>query len=154
MGSDTKTGDKDPDFLEQNRKAEALIESGDLPAAARILVAIVDKAPDNWQAFNNMGIISWRRGAFDDAYATFLHACELKPDYVDALINLFDVSLKLRKINDILPVLKKGLQAVPDHEEIKAIVESIEDQGDGIYSTERAMRVLKKSVSSDENRST
>lgn len=153
MGSGEDKGDNKSDFLEENEKAEHLIESGDLPSAAKILVDIVDKDPDNWQAFNSMGIISWQKGAFDEAYATFLHACELKPDYVDALINLFDVSLKLRNINQVLPVLENALQLIPDHEELKVIVESIKGQGDDIYTSERAMRVLKKSVSDDENQS-
>lgn len=151
MGSEKSKEDRNSNFLEENKKAERLIEAGDLPSAAKILVDIVDKDPENWQAFNNMGIISWRKGAIEEAYTTFIHACNLKPDYVDALINLFDASLRLRKINEILPILKIALKEMPDHEELKAIVESIEDQGSKIYSSERAMRVLKKSISSDEN---
>ncbi len=151
MGSDNLENDKGPDFLEENRKAESLIEAGDFPSAAKILVDIVDKDPENWQAFNNMGVISWQKGAVIDAYNTFIHSCELKPDYVDGLINLFDVSLKLRKVNEVLPILKRALNMLPDDEELKVIIDSIEEQGDKIYTSERAMRVLKKSSTDNNN---
>jgi tetratricopeptide (TPR) repeat protein len=150
MGSNNEQNEKEPLFLEENKKAEEFIEAGDFPSAAKILVDIVDKDPKNWRAYNNMGIISWETGTVDEAYTTFKYTCELKPDYVDALINLFDVSLKLRKINEVLPIMKQALQMIPDNEEIKAIVDSIEEQGEQIYSSERAMRVLKKNSSTGE----
>ncbi|MGD9201839.1 MAG: hypothetical protein PVI26_09765 [Chitinispirillia bacterium] len=128
-----------PLFDEENMRAERHIESGDLASAAKILVAVVEKDPDNWRAYNNFGIISWNKKAWEDSYTSFKHACSLKPDYVDALINLFDISLKLRKAEESLPVFKKALDIIPDNEEISIIVEAIESQGDEIYTSERAL---------------
>lgn len=128
-------------FVEENKKAEDNIETGDLPSAAKILVMIVEKDPKNWRAYNNMGIISWEKSAWEDAYTTFKHACELKPDYTDALINLFDASLKLRRIDEVLPIFKKTLEIDPDNKEIQILVESIEKQGDEIYTSERALNI-------------
>lgn len=133
--------EKEALFTKENEKAENYIQAVDLPSAARILVDIVEKDPGNWRAFNNMGIISWERSAWEDAYTTFKRACTLKPDYTDALINLFDAALKLQRINDALPVFKKALEIAPDNEETGVIVESIETQGEDIYTSERALSI-------------
>lgn len=128
-------------YIKENQQAEDFIEAGDLPSAAKILVDIVEKAPDNWRAFNNMGIISWAQKAWKDAYISFKHACELKADYTDALVNLFDAALKLGCVNNALPIFKKALEVDPDNEEAKVIVEGINEQGEEIYSSKRALIV-------------
>ena len=75
-------------FAEENREAEAQISAGDLAAGARILVDIIGRDPRNFGAYNNIGIISWMRKAWEDAYSMFMKSVSLKPDYGDALINL------------------------------------------------------------------
>jgi tetratricopeptide (TPR) repeat protein len=141
MGSNKSQIDDNALYIEENEKAENYIQSGDFSSAAKVLVGIVEKDPKNWRAYNNMGIISWEKESWEDAFTTFKHSCEIKPDYTDAVINFFDASLKLKRINEALPVFKQALQAAPDNEEIKVITESIESQGDEIYSSERALRI-------------
>ncbi len=141
MDSNGPQVEKEALFVEENEKAEEYIQAGDLPAAARILVDIVEKDPENWRAFNNMGIISWERKAWEDAFTSFKQACTLKPDYPDALINLFDAALKLQRIHEIQPVFEKAREADPENEEITIIAESIETQGDNIYTSERALSI-------------
>lgn len=126
-------------FEEENQQAEQFISSGDLPAAARILVSIVEKDPQNARAFNNMGIISWMQKAWHDAYYSFARAVELRPDFSDALVNLFDAALKLRKIDEVTPLFEKAAQLAPESEEINVIHESIKEQGEEIYLSERGL---------------
>ena len=128
-------------FIEENQKAENFIEAEDLRSAAKILVDVVQHDPNNWRAYNNLGIISWSKSAWEDAYTMFKHAAELNPSYTDALMNLFDASLKLKRVPEALPVFKAGLAVNPDDEEVKIIVESIETQGDEIYRSERALGI-------------
>jgi tetratricopeptide (TPR) repeat protein len=142
MGPRIKSTDQQEQFSDENRRAEELISKGDLPAAAAILVDVVDKDPQNHRAYNNMGIISWTRKAWQDAYAMFKRSVELKPDYADALVNLFDASLKIRRAREILPLLKKALETDPSLEDVAIIAESIETQSDeDIYSSERALMI-------------
>ncbi len=128
-------------FLEENLQAEEYINKGDLPAAARILVKVVEQDPQNWRAYNDMGIISWIQKAWEDSWSMFKLACSIKADYTDALVNFFDAGLKLRRIDQVLPFLKEALSKNPDLQEISILAESIETQGDEIYSSERAMKV-------------
>ncbi len=128
-------------FEEENRKAEEHISSGDLPAAARILVSVVERDQTNARAFNNMGIISWMQKAWHDAYFSFKRAAELHPDYSDALINLFDAALKLRKIDEIAPMFRKAAELAPENEEVKVISDAITEQGEDIYVSERGLMI-------------
>jgi tetratricopeptide (TPR) repeat protein len=128
-------------FSGENQKAEALISEGNLAEAARILVAVIDKDHDNFRAYNNVGIISWTRKAWEDAYSMFKKSATIKPDYTDALINLFDGALKLRRIPDALPFFEKALAKNPGIEEIRIIRDGIVAQGNDIYKSERGLVV-------------
>jgi tetratricopeptide (TPR) repeat protein len=141
--ADTKSADTTPAglFVEENMKAEALISEGDLAAAARILVEIIGKDANNSRAYNNVGIISWSREAWEDAYSMFKKSVTIKPDYTDALINLFDGALKLHRISEALPLFEAALSVNPDLAEIRIIRDGIVAQGDGIYKSERGLVV-------------
>jgi tetratricopeptide (TPR) repeat protein len=128
-------------FTEENRRAEELISDSDLPAAAKILVDIIAKDESNYRAYNNIGIIAWMQKGWEDAYSMFKKAIHIRPDYADALINLFDAGLKLRRILEILPFFEKAVALAPDSEEIRIIRDSIVSQGDGIYKSERGLVV-------------
>ncbi len=128
-------------YVEDNKSAEEYINRDDLPSAAKILVDIVEKDPGNWRAFNNMGIISWLKKAWKDAYLMFKRSSELNPYYTDALINLFDAALKIHRVKEILPIFKIAMEKNPGNEEIQIIVEAIETQDEDIYKSERALTI-------------
>jgi tetratricopeptide (TPR) repeat protein len=128
-------------FVEENRQAEDAITANDLPRAAGILVEIVGNDPENFRAFNNMGILSWSQKNWQDAYSMFLRSVSIKPDYADALANLFDAALKLKKINEIRPLFDKACIQNPDLEEVKILRDSILEQGDNIYTSRRALTI-------------
>ncbi len=140
MSPETPSNTQDR-FIEENKQAESYITSGDLSAAAKILVPIVEKDPANWRAFNNIGIISWCQRDWEEAYRMFKKACALKPDYADALYNLFDAALKLKRIPEAQMFFEKALHENPDDEEMKIIVDAIREQGDDIYQSQRALEV-------------
>lgn len=128
-------------FVEENQQAEQFISAGDLAAAARVLVDIVGKDPANHRAYNNIGIVSWMRKAWEDAYSMFKKSTDFKHDYADALVNLFDAALKLRRIPDALPCFERALAANPGLQEMRLIRDSIVEQGEGIYKSERGLIV-------------
>lgn len=128
-------------FARENQQAEEHISTGSLAPAARILVEVVEKDPLNWRAFNNLGIIAWMQEAWEDAYSMFKKSVSLRPDYNDALVNLFDAALKLKRAPDALPLFEKAIDSVTDKEELSLIIQSIKEQGDTIYYTPRAQAV-------------
>jgi tetratricopeptide (TPR) repeat protein len=128
-------------FSEENCRAEELITRENLPGAAKILIEIIKLDPENYRCYNNFGLIAWHRSAWKDAFGMFKKAVEVKPDYGDGLINLFDAALKLRRIAEIKVFFEKARTLNPQNEEIKIIDECIESEGDTIYQSERALRI-------------
>lgn len=128
-------------FTAENLIAEDAISQGDLPQAAQILVQIVEKDPRNWRAYNNMGVLSWIRQHWNDAYVMFKKSASINPTYIDALLNLFDASLKLKKVTEVLPIFELALQTDPDLNEIKILHQNIIDQGENIYFSPKALSI-------------
>lgn len=137
-------------FTEENGKAEALIAGGNLPEAAKILVDIIELDPENYRAYSNIGIIAWMRKAWEDAYSMFIKAVSIRPDYTDGLINLFDATLKLHRVREMVPLLEKALSINPHNEELKVLQEAIQKEGDGIYSSERGLHIGRHNPRIDE----
>ena len=128
-------------FREENIRAEEAIAGGDLSEAAAILVNIVENDPGNWRAFNNMGILSWSQQAWNDAYTMFRKSVALRPDYTDALVNLFDAALKLRKISEVRFCFEEACAMNPQSEELVVLRDSIVEGGDNVYHSRRAYAV-------------
>jgi tetratricopeptide (TPR) repeat protein len=128
-------------FASQNSRAEALIEQGDYPLAAELLIDIVQKDPGNAHAYNNLGVLSWTREKWLDAYILFRKAVELQPAYTDALANLFDAALKLKKVHEVAPCFEKAQSLDPSNEEVAMIYDTIRHLGNDIYSTARALEI-------------
>ncbi len=128
-------------FIEKNQLAEHLIASGDLPAAAALLVEIIDGDAANFRAYNNLGMICWARKEWEDAFAMFRKSSALQPGYIDALVNLFDAGLKLRRVAEILPVFDSALALNPDLTAIRAIRDKALCLGDSVYRSDRALRI-------------
>ncbi|MBN1128777.1 MAG: tetratricopeptide repeat protein [Chitinispirillaceae bacterium] len=128
-------------YQNQNSRAEELIQKGDYPLAAEILIDIVQKDPSNAPAYNNLGVLSWAREKWQDAYVMFRKAVELEAKFTDALMNLFDASLKLKKAHEVLPCLEKAVALDPENEEITMIADTAKRLGNDIYSTNRALEL-------------
>lgn len=128
-------------FKEENLLAEEAITGGKLSEAAALLVNIVENDPENWRAFNNMGILSWSQKCWNDAYTMFRKSVSLRPGYADALVNLFDAALKLKKIHEVTSFFETACEINPEMEEITILRDSILKQGDAIYTSKRAFSI-------------
>lgn len=128
-------------FAEKNCHAEELITAGKHAEAAGILVSIIQQDERNWRAYNNIGILSWVRENWEDAYVMFKKSVSIKPAYTDALINLFDAALKLKKIKEIRPMFEIAAQTDSSLEDIRIILEQITEQGNDIYICKRALQI-------------
>jgi tetratricopeptide (TPR) repeat protein len=120
-------------------RAESLIISEDYPEAASILLTILDEDPKNCKAYNNLGIISWNQKNWSDAHSLFKHAVDCDNTNGDAIVNLFDASLKLHKIEDDKEIFLNAPNTVDNDDEVNEIAKGIIDEGDDIYFCMRAL---------------
>ena len=88
-------------------------------SAILIYTDILEKYPDNAECYNGLGIICFYWGRFDDAYRLFLKAVEINPLDVDTLMNLWDVSLKLDKQQDVKQLMEMALTMDPSLKELE-----------------------------------
>ncbi len=121
--------------------AEQMIEEGRLPEAARILVNILQENPADARVLNDIGILSWVQGAWEDAYLMFRRSCEVAPEYCDAAMNLFDAALKLRRIPDAKRFISQAALLNPESEELTIFAEAVENNSNNIYNSERALKI-------------
>lgn len=128
-------------FVDENLQAEDALTNGNAAEAAKILVSITEKDPENWRAFNNLGILSWSRKSWLDAFVMFKTSVLLNPDYEDALINLFDAALKLKKVHEIQPLFDIALKMNPDLTDVKIINDTILSLNEEIYLSKRALSI-------------
>lgn len=128
-------------FGEENSRAELAIANGRNQEAAKLLLDIIDKDPDNWRAYNNLGILSWSTSKWIDAYQLFKKAVSLKGDFEDALVNLFDAALKLRKINEVSSLFNAAIELNPSLNDVRTIYETIIGMREEIYQSKRALSI-------------
>ncbi len=133
-------------FIAENMQAEDAITNGNESLAAGIIVNIIEKDPSNYRAFNNMGILSWYRKCWADAFVSFKTAVSFKPDYEDALVNLFDAALKLKRVAEVKSIFENALTINPNLEDIRAICNSIASLDNDIYLSKRALSLGFSSV--------
>ncbi len=51
-------------YEDENGRAEELINNGNIADAASILLSIIDRAPENSRAYNNLGMVAWKDRSF------------------------------------------------------------------------------------------
>jgi GT2 family glycosyltransferase/Tfp pilus assembly protein PilF len=119
---------------ELNRQAEHLIREGMPQKAVALLLQVLDHDPDNFSAYNNLGLVNWYLGKATDAYALFQKAISLNPICEDAHINLFDAALKLQRVDRIRPLLENALRLAPGLPDLRTILTAIDQRGKDIYT--------------------
>ena len=126
--------------IKENEAAEEQIIAGNLPQAAAILMDIIDSDPKNSRAYNNLGVIAWEMENWYDALGLFKEALKQKPDYADAASNLFNVALKLHKINEVRDIIIKCSDLLPYDEDMEDLGTALREDGDDIYYCGRGLQ--------------
>lgn len=81
----------DVDLL--NVEANMYYKANDLVNYKRVVNEMISNDPNNAQLYYNLGVASKKNGEIDDALKYYSKAIELKPDYVEALINKSQIIL-------------------------------------------------------------
>jgi len=65
-----------------------LSDSNFVDDAGQLYQAVLQFAPDSYEAHNNLGTVHFKKGMFDEADAQYRRAIELKPDLAEGYFNL------------------------------------------------------------------
>jgi tetratricopeptide (TPR) repeat protein len=103
-------------------KAESALEKAKQAEAILIYLDAIKLQPQNPQAYNGLGIISFAEKRHADAFGLFEAASGLHPLDQDILMNLWQCAQTLRREGDVLPRLKDSLERNPALSDVRAIV--------------------------------
>ena len=99
---------------EMLERAARLEEEGKIAEAVQLYGEVLEKYPDNAQAYNNFGAVLLRAGKLEEAKFSFEKAAELDPAYDTPLSNLGYMYLVIEENYDrALPFLQAALEINP-----------------------------------------
>ena len=101
-------------------EAEKLIRDKEYGRAIPLLLAVIEKEPNNYKAYNHLGVIAWFHGNLPDAANFFKETLRLKPDFTDAAFNLADVHEAASDVASARRVLQALLEQNPGLTEARA----------------------------------
>jgi tetratricopeptide (TPR) repeat protein len=118
---------------ELTREGDRLLSEGLFDKAGAVFTKLLVQDSGNFTAINNLGLVDWYRGDAAAAYAKFRQSLELSPAYEDALINLFDAALALKKVDEVRPLFERALAQNPSLRDAREILSQIKLRGNHIY---------------------
>jgi GT2 family glycosyltransferase/Flp pilus assembly protein TadD len=102
----------EPTLVEQ-KKQEAIrcLDEGEFDAAVLLFSDLLAENLEDAEAYNGLGIVSFYREQYDDAYHLFERSLEIQPISRDALMNFYDVAMKLGRKEDAIMRIKNACNA-------------------------------------------
>lgn len=96
-------------------KAIELHQSGDYEQADLLYQKVLDSNPENANALHFYGLLHFHRGEMQQATQLILACIGLKPDYLDAYLNLGNVFMALESFDNAGKCYEKALELNPHH---------------------------------------
>jgi len=127
---------------DQLANGEQLFAEGKVEEAIKCFESILANEPDNTDALNNLGVVSYGIGNAESAEIFFLKALEVNPSHINALMNIADVYSASGLINESAQYLTKAIELEPKNPEIWASLSSFYNK---IGSHEEAKAARQKS---------
>jgi len=123
-------------------KGEMLYNEGKVEEAIQCFEEILASDPNNTDAYNNLGVISYALGYAQSAETFLLKALEIDSNHVNALMNLADVYCASGHVNEAAKYMTKAIELEPKN---PAIWISLSNFYKRIGSQEESHAALKKS---------
>jgi tetratricopeptide (TPR) repeat protein len=143
--------DDQPNVFErkdQLANGEKLFAEGKVDEAVQCFEKVLAQDPNNTDAHNNLGVISYAVGNMESAEIFFLKTLEINPNHVNALMNIADVYTASGHINEAAKYLTKAVDLEPKKPEVWASLSSFYQR---IGSNEEAEAAKQKSESLMQN---
>ncbi|KPA16308.1 membrane protein [Candidatus Magnetomorum sp. HK-1] len=107
-------------------KGEKCFASGDLEEAEKIFQKVVTIAPDHCIAYNNLGVIYWKKENFVKAIEHFKKALTIDPDNKNSVVNCVKLLKHINKLEDAKAILLPFLNKYPEDNDILSLLSDIQ----------------------------
>jgi Tfp pilus assembly protein PilF len=111
-----KQGEAEPRL----RLADLYLGQGRFVDAQRIIVEGLQYSPQNAELHNELGRIAGTQRQPESAKQHFATALSIRPDYLDALVNLSGALIELQQLQEAETYLRRALVLDPSHPQAKA----------------------------------
>lgn len=121
----------------QLKEGEAYFSEGNIEEAEKLFLSIIENNPDNKEAYNNLGVISFQNREIEKAINYFDKSLKLDQFYKDAVLNYTCLLNELNLLHKGVPYLEKIVKAYPEDQEISQILEEARNsRNDLTFSSE------------------
>lgn len=107
--------------------------------------ATIQRNPECWMAYNNLGCAQVDAGQFNDAVPNFEAAIKVKPNYYEAENNLGDALTRAGRAREAVPHLLRALELKPDYAEARSNLGvaylSLDRTDEGVAEIRRALQL-------------
>jgi len=110
---------------ETMRTAELLVHENKLEEAEEQFLLVIQKDPENKEAYNNLGFIAFSQRNTEKAIFLFKKALDIDPLYIDAIINLCNILILKDAIPEALVTLTLAIKKNPENIELNKMLEDI-----------------------------
>ncbi|MFA4909459.1 MAG: tetratricopeptide repeat protein [Desulfobacteria bacterium] len=116
----------DPKAL--NHRGETLYQNGDISGALNAFAKAIETNPGFAVAYNNLGVLQWNVGEFDEAIRYFKKSLELEPDDRDTILNCIKIMIGFNKVSNAEEIYSNYLKRNPDDEEISRLLSETKER--------------------------
>lgn len=118
------TSEQNGVFMPDNIKyGGELLNDGKVREAESIFLNLLEKQPENLEAINYLGIISFQRGEVEKSVDYFTKALTIDPYYKNAVYNICEVFRTMNNLAVVKPLLNQVLEKYPDDEKLIMLIE-------------------------------
>ncbi len=125
-GKKTAQNDGSPSYDDLIRQAQDFIKTNDLDSAIQTFQDILKAFPNDASIHNNLGVLYFRKEAFETANDFLLKASEIDPHYTDPLYNMARIFIHQKENDKALLYLDKCLAIQPAHEKAGKLKKKIQ----------------------------
>ena len=97
--------------------ARTLLDSDFIEDARRLYEAVLQYAPNSYEAHNNLGLVYYKKGSLDEANQRFRRALEIKPDLAEGYYNLGVSAGRQGELGKAIEHLRKAVEYRHDYAE-------------------------------------
>jgi len=133
---------------DQLKKGESLFSEGKIEEAIQCFEDVLAGDPNNTDAYNNLGVISYSLGNAQSAETFLLKTLEIDPNHINALMNIADVYCAGGLINEAAEYLTKAVELEPKNPDVWISLSRFYKQ---IGSEDEAQSAMKKGESLQSN---
>ncbi|MBF0450624.1 MAG: tetratricopeptide repeat protein [Candidatus Magnetomorum sp.] len=98
---------------DQLLNGEQLFAEGKVEESIQCFEDVLAQDPENTDAHNNLGVISFALGNMESAEIMFMKTLEIDPNHINALMNIADVYSASGHINEAAKYLTKAIELEP-----------------------------------------